>query len=294
MAAQERCLLCDGRLDAPAKPLPVGRILAGGDLLVCRRCGSAQVTPRSARRALDDLYDASYYDGSAGAGALAGGADDANPKLRRRLHALERRYGTGARLLDLGCATGVFVAYALRRGWRAIGVEPSAPAAELGRKTRGVEIITGTIETATLEPASFDVVHANHVLEHVDDPVATLRAVRRVLKPGGVFVAEVPFELSVPFAERIAARLGRPGERPQSSYHLSFFSKRGLAAVSERAGLKVEEIRGEYRELPDQAGASSLKRAGLRVLYALERVSAEPAALLVIARASREGEGRAP
>jgi hypothetical protein len=37
-----------------------------------------------------------------------------------------------------------------------------------------------------------------------------------------------------------------------------------------------------------------LKRAGLRVLYALERVSAEPAALLVIARASREGEGRAP
>ena len=42
------------------------------------------------------------------------------------------------------------------------------------------------------EDATFDVVFADNVMEHVSDPVTTFREIRRVLKPGGFFLAKTP------------------------------------------------------------------------------------------------------
>jgi SAM-dependent methyltransferase len=280
--SQEACILCGGHLSPTSKPLPVGHVIGSGCIVVCERCGSGQIMPRSARGGREQLYDESYYDGSAGAGALAGGADEASSKLKRRLVALERRFEASPRLLDLGCATGVFVAYARDRGWRAIGIEPSDAAAELGRRTRQVEILTGTIETVDLPAASFEVIHANHVLEHLEDPIVTLRAAARLLAPAGVVVAEVPYELSTPLAERLLGSLGRPIGRPSSTYHLTFFSRRGLMEAIRHAGLRVESLRGEPRESASD-GLSPVKRQALDVLYRAESLSRRPAALLVVA-----------
>jgi predicted SAM-dependent methyltransferase len=87
------------------------------------------------------------------------------------------------------------------------------------------------------------VVHANHVLEHLPEPVATLRAVHRLLRPGGELVVEVPQDLTTPIMDRIWSRL-HPGAFPprQQTYHLVFFSAKGLRTAVRRAGFVVARL----------------------------------------------------
>ena len=64
--------------------------------------------------------------------------------------------------------------------------------AAISREELGLEVINGILETANLPDEFADVVLLNHVIEHLDDPLQTLREVNRILKPGGHFVIETP------------------------------------------------------------------------------------------------------
>ncbi|WP_435871941.1 methyltransferase domain-containing protein [Kitasatospora griseola] len=102
----------------------------------------------------------------------------------------------GQRLLDVGCGPGTITAdLADRLGptGRAIGVDPSAEvlaqaaalAAERGLEQR-LTFEAADVYRLPYADASFDVVHAHQVLQHLADPVAALREMRRVTAPGGV------------------------------------------------------------------------------------------------------------
>jgi 2-polyprenyl-3-methyl-5-hydroxy-6-metoxy-1,4-benzoquinol methylase len=94
-------------------------------------------------------------------------------------------------LLDIGCGRGDFLLACRDKGWEAVGVEQAdAPIMEL-RRALGLEVVA-TTDIASLPAATFDAVTMWHVFEHMVDPRAMLRQVSRLLKPGGVFVAEVP------------------------------------------------------------------------------------------------------
>jgi len=61
---------------------------------------------------------------------------------------------------------------------------------EAGRRgTTNVDFVVGNVQALDLPDASFDVVHAHQVLQHVDDPVLALREMRRVCRPGGIVAA---------------------------------------------------------------------------------------------------------
>lgn len=98
----------------------------------------------------------------------------------------------GARFLDVGAAQGGVLVAAAERGFRALGVEPYAPARqtalELAKKLDvSITIQPGRAEELPFDDARFDVVHALSVLEHVTDPAKVFAEVHRVLAPGGVF-----------------------------------------------------------------------------------------------------------
>jgi SAM-dependent methyltransferase len=106
---------------------------------------------------------------------------------------LFRRYvgGPGRRVLDLGCRDGALTrAYA--EGNEIVGVdadrEALAEAEKLGIETRWADLD----EPLPFEPDSFDVVVAGELLEHLRDPKRVVADARRVLRPGGTFVASVP------------------------------------------------------------------------------------------------------
>lgn len=84
-----------------------------------------------------------------------------------------------ARLVPDGHVTGIDVADPL--------IEARASASAVG--ITNVEFKVGDIHALDFPDASFDVVHAHQVLQHIVDPVQALREMRRVAKPGGIVAA---------------------------------------------------------------------------------------------------------
>lgn len=134
---------------------------------------------------------------------------------------LFRRYvgGPGRKVLDLGCRDGALTSrYA--QGNEVVGVdadrEALAEAEKLGIETRWADLD----EPLPFEDASFDVVVAGELLEHLRDPGRLVGEVLRVLRPGGTFVASVPNAYRL--KNRLRFMLGRKPEDDPT--HLQMFS----------------------------------------------------------------------
>jgi SAM-dependent methyltransferase len=110
---------------------------------------------------------------------------------------LEPALGAGLSLLDIGCGPGtITVEFAERNApARVVGLDASAEviakAAVLGRERAvdNLEFLVGDAYALPFDDNSFDIVHAHQTLQHLGDPVAALREMRRVVKPGGIVAA---------------------------------------------------------------------------------------------------------
>jgi SAM-dependent methyltransferase len=134
--------------------------------------------------------------------------------------------GPGRRVLDLGCRYGA-LARTYAAGNDVVGVdvdrEALAEAAKLGIETVWADVE----EPLPFEEASFDVVVAGELVEHLRDPAALVGQARRLLRPGGRLVASVPnfYRLK----NRLRFLFGRPlGQDPT---HLHVFAPRDVAAL---------------------------------------------------------------
>src|SRR4029078_9038634 len=103
----------------------------------------------------------------------------------------------GTRVLDVGCGPGTITVDVAQRvaPARVVGldradqVHDAARAAARDAGDDNVEFAVGDVYALDVPDASFDVVHAHQVLQHLTDPVAALREMRRVCAPGGVVAA---------------------------------------------------------------------------------------------------------
>jgi SAM-dependent methyltransferase len=136
------------------------------------------------------------------------------------------------RLLDIGCGAGSLLEAARRAGWEAEGVEVSRPSVEHVR-ARGFEVFYGELERARYPAASFDVVTASEILEHLPEPKELLREIARVVRPGGLFWG------TTPHGRGLSARaLGVGWSAVHPPEHLQLFSLSGLRGLLASAGFR--------------------------------------------------------
>lgn len=155
--------------------------------------------------------------------------------INRRCQAAMRVCSRG-RILDVGCGTGEFLAAMKQRGWDVIGLEPSAIAAAHAREALGLDVRAETLKDADLPEASFDVITLWTVLEHVYAPLSTLRAARRLLRPGGLLL------ISIPDTQSLDARcFGEHWVGYDTPRHLYVYPRAVLRSLLEQSGLQLEQ-----------------------------------------------------
>jgi 2-polyprenyl-3-methyl-5-hydroxy-6-metoxy-1,4-benzoquinol methylase len=137
------------------------------------------------------------------------------------------------RLLEVGCGAGARLARLRDRGWDVHGQEVDAVAAEVARQTYNLPVVVAPLESAGFSENSFDAVAANHVIEHVPDPVELLRQSWRLLRPGGDLIIVTPNVDS--FLHRHFGACWRHLDPPR---HLHLFSPKTLRQATERAGFR--------------------------------------------------------
>ena len=98
----------------------------------------------------------------------------------------------GLLLLDVGCGPGSITADFAQRltPSRVCGLDSSSEIIDAARRDHpGVEFAVGDVSQLAFDDASWDIVHAHQLLQHVSNPVAALKEMRRVVRPGGIVAA---------------------------------------------------------------------------------------------------------
>jgi SAM-dependent methyltransferase len=168
--------------------------------------------------------------------------------------------GQGKRVLDLGCRSGALTRHFLE-GNSVVGLDID-PAALDKAAALGIEPVRANVEEPLpFEDASFEVVVAGELFEHLQFPDALVGEIRRVLRPGGVLAG------SVPNAFRVQSRLrflrGRPPEDDPT--HLRMFSPtalRELLAGFER--IELHFVGGRFARLNARLFARDLVFSGTK------------------------------
>ncbi len=205
----------------------------------CPQCGWIRQNPRPTAETIGFYYPPDYVN-------FVRAIED-EPRWWRRW---DRRYGIlkrrwsierlqpKGRLLDVGCATGVFLHEMQRVGWEVVGIEPDPAAAGYAQQRLGLDVRVGRLRQVELPDASFDVVTLWDVLEHMHTPWADLQEAHRLLVDGGLLVIRIP-HLESPEA-RWFGPLWLGWDLPR---HLYLFPRRALVSALSELGFVVEEIR---------------------------------------------------
>jgi CMP-N,N'-diacetyllegionaminic acid synthase len=165
---------------------------------------------------------------------------------RERVEIMARHLSAARpRMLDVGCSTGFVVEAACERGWDAAGLDLNPSAIEYGQ-SRGLDLRNVALEDADFEPASFDAVCLFDVLEHLIDPVRTLRACVRLLRRGGVVFLYVP---NYDSASRLL--MGKDAHFIWPTHHLNYYTPATMRDLLRREGLRTDYLATEGLDLVD-------------------------------------------
>jgi SAM-dependent methyltransferase len=139
--------------------------------------------------------------------------------------------------LEIGCNAGATLFAAGKLGWQATGVDLSRAATTYAREVRGLNALTGTLESLALPAESFDVIYSNAVLEHIEHPRATLLEALRVLRKGGALYAA-----TVNWDSYTRRFLGAGWSYLEPMHHVQLFTPANVAELARRTGFLVERI----------------------------------------------------
>lgn len=188
-------------------------------LVKCKQCSFVSLAPLPDDHVLEKYYGRDYWQKENGRA----------PKylnlffslrMSRVVRELKRLVPANGLLLDWGAGDGSFVRLLESHGFSIYGIDFYKKFQEEKR------IYKATIHNAPFPPQYFDAIVCFHVLEHLKDPIASVKSAFELLKPGGIFMAEVPNISS--FQYKLFGGKWQPLEVPT---HVNHFNPTSLSKI---------------------------------------------------------------
>lgn len=258
-------------------------------LVRCRGCGLVCINPQGSftPQQAESLYTKEYFDaGYMRFYAEKGAATQSNEPFAFRLSLIEKFKTCKGRLLDIGCASGGFLAAAREKGWEPFGVDISSYAVERGLKEHGLQIFNGTLEQARFADNHFDVITAGDLLEHLPDPKGFLLEIRRILKDDGIAYIAVPNFGS--FHYIVMSMLARVTHKNYFAlpYHIYNFTRSTLLRLLRESGFEPLEIHLTESRLTEKG----ITRFIMEGIFFIGRLLAMQDRMVVIVKKGAKGE----
>lgn len=195
-------------------------------IIKCFNCGLFRTQlDTNSRRSLHSYYDKNYFRGGNDRAGYANYQKDEHIVLANSNGYLDQicLYQQGGNLLDIGCATGIFMQAAEARGFTGYGIDVSNYAINIASKKFFSRVKLGQLGSARLPHHYFDVITLFDVFEHLANPGQNLQICRQLLKKNGILV------INTGDSNSLLAKLEGKGWHyfipPQ---HLFFYSKANL------------------------------------------------------------------
>ena len=207
----------------------------GYTLYRCPACGLVETAfTKPYKTFVKHFYSKGYFTGNPKYSAFFSYEKDKRCITRNLQQVLDKvkvHVPKNAKMLDAGCAMGYMVELARAQGYNAYGFDPSSYA--LSRASLEIKqyVSKATIETASYPKNSFDVVTMTDIIEHVQDPLNSLKTMQQVLKPNGFMV------IATGDTQSLAAKfLGKHWTFYIPPQHLFFLSKANLTTILQQSG----------------------------------------------------------
>ncbi len=249
------CPVCRSRESRPVFDAPdrLHGVAGRFSYVACRGCGLTFMNPQVVPEDIGALYPTDYAPHAPTAAPRDPARPTPAPRKKRSGIAnafdvfftneklspeILRERKQDSTLLDVGCGNGRFLHKVRERhGYHVSGVDLSPLAVQAAQASYGLDVFQGVLEDARFPDARFDVVTAWWYLEHVPDPLATLREITRILKPGGHLVFAVPNTRSA-----VAWLFGSRWYHLDCPRHLALYAPEPVKRIVQAAGLETRSI----------------------------------------------------
>jgi len=169
-------------------------------------------------------------------------------QFKEKINYLNDCFPSRGRLLDVGCATGVFLDMAREEGWAVEGVEISPDLASYAREQFSLKVHLGDLIQQELCTGPFDVISMFDVIEHLPDVNAIINACAKLVKKDGFLMLRTPTEKGLlrDIAKMIYRSSFTKMESPMFMFysfeHIQSFSLKSLTHLLEGHNFTVQKV----------------------------------------------------
>ena len=170
------------------------------------------------------------------------------------------------KILDIGCGNGRYLSTLKKQGWQTYGIELNPKSSKYAREELHLDVKTGDLLNYKYQEKFFDAITMWHSLEHLYEPIPTLKEVKRILKDDGLLVIAVPNVDS--FAAKVFKEYWYQLEIP---IHLIAFTPDTITKMLDSAEFKIKIIYYDRRNSPLKQSLLNLKDGKYKLLSKLSR-----------------------
>lgn len=211
-------------------------------IVKCSQCGLVYLNPRPIQQEINKEYSAEYHIERLlrkEPKTIKEIEEEINKNIGRA-EEIVSQFGNKGKLLDIGCSAGFFIACLRRYGWDVKGIDISEWATEFAREKLKLNVFTGMVEDIQFNK-KFDIITMYHILEHLPNPIGSLKKVSEIIADDGVLIIKGPNLSSFDRAWH-----GEKWRRYDLPLHLYHFTPNTYQMILKRAGFSIQKIVFQY------------------------------------------------